>query len=346
MLSSAVSAVDVARFYGDVVAVEGFNLQVAPGEVRGLVGPNGAGKTTVLGMVLGLSGPDRGSLSVLGEPVGGPGAVTPAGVTGFVDSPVFYPHLSARRNLRLLARLDGGIDDRAVEAALARVGLAEVAGEKAGGYSLGMRQRLGLAGALLGRPRLLVVDEPTNGLDPVGRADVLQIVRELADAGVAVLLSSHQMDDVEALCSTVTVLSGGRVVFDEGLAALRGQAPSPAYRLRVADPAAALAVAGRQRPVEVTAAATPPGRPPVLTVVGEESDVDRYLADLVGSGVAVREFGPLLSPLEALFIRLTGAGSEADVDGGAGAGADTDPPPAGPAAAPGPSDRAPVGARS
>lgn len=310
---AAVCALGVSRFFGDVVAVEDLDMRIGPGDVRGLVGPNGAGKTTVLGMVLGLSGPDRGSLSVLGDRVGGPGSVVPRGVTGFVDSPAFYPHLSGRRNLQLLARLDGVTTDAAVGTALERVGLAELAGAKAGTYSLGMRQRLGLAAALLGRPRLVVLDEPTNGLDPTGRGYVRDILRELAGDGVAVLLSTHQMDDVEALCSAVTVLAGGRVAFDGDLAALRRQAPPPAYRLLASDPGAARAVADLVPGVRVAAAG---GGRPVLTVVGREPDVDRYVAELVGSGVAVREFGPLQSPLEALLQELTGqaaAGSGPDV---------------------------------
>ncbi len=303
-LDAALSAIGVSKFYGDVIAVDKLSLQVRRGEARGLVGPNGAGKTTLMAMVLGLSRPDRGSLTVLGQSSSTGRGGTPAGVSGFVDTPTFYPHLSARQNLRLLADLGGRIASRDIEPALERVGLGEVGGDRVGGYSLGMRQRLGLASALVGRPRLVVLDEPTNGLDPGGKRDVREVIRDLAAADVAVLLSSHQMDDIEALCSTVTVMSGGRVAFDGDLRSLRASAPAPVYRLRTSHRDAALRVASHAAGVEIVAG-TPSVDRGLLTVRAQQAAVDRYLADLITDGVAIREFGPLLSPLEALFIQLT-----------------------------------------
>src|SRR6185312_6399198 len=173
------------------------------GQVHGLVGPNGAGKTTLLGLLLGLAVPDRGTLEVLGARVGRTLAL-PDGVAGFVDGPGLYPSLTARQNLAALAALRGD-DARGVDDALSQVGLADVADDRVRGFSLGMRQRLGLAAALLTRPRVLVLDEPANGLDPVGTRHVHRVLNQLAVDGASVILSSHRMDDLAGLCHEVTL---------------------------------------------------------------------------------------------------------------------------------------------
>src|SRR5437879_6686699 len=209
----AVRARDITKCFGEVVALDGIDLDVAPGRVHGLVGPNGAGKTTLLGLLLGLAVADDGRLEILGTPVGR-ALAAPDGVAGFVDGPGLYPSLTARQNLAALAALRGrdartaGIDD-----VLDQVGLTDVADERARGFSLGMRQRLGLAAALLTKPRLLVLDEPANGLDPAGKKHVHGVLSRLAADGATVVLSSHRMDDLEALCSEVTILAAGRVAF-------------------------------------------------------------------------------------------------------------------------------------
>ena len=224
-----------------MVALDGVDLDVAPGQVRGLVGPNGAGKTTLLALLLGLAQADRGELEIFGCPVRRTLAL-PAGVAGFVDGPGLYPSLTARQNLAALARLrgdgSGGIDD-----VLHRVGLSDVADDRVRGFSLGMRQRLGLAAALLTTPRLLVLDEPANGLDPAGTRHVHHVLTELAAGGTAIVLSSHRMDDLAALCSEITLLARGRVVFSGPIAELAAGAGELDYRLRTSDPAAARRVA-------------------------------------------------------------------------------------------------------
>jgi ABC-2 type transport system ATP-binding protein len=209
--TSAVTARGITKSFGNVLALDSMDLDVADGQVHGLVGPNGAGKTTLLGLLLGLAVPDQGRLEILGRPVGRRLAV-PAGVAGFVDGPGLYPALTARQNLAAVGRLRGldarcaaGVDD-----ALGQVGLTDVADDRVRGFSLGMRQRLGLAACLLTRPRLLVLDEPVNGLDPAGRHHMQHVITRLARDGTAVLLSSHRMDDLEALCSEVTILATGR----------------------------------------------------------------------------------------------------------------------------------------
>src|SRR2546421_5586573 len=178
-------------------------MDVAPGRVHGLVGPNGAGKTTLLGLLLGLALAERGSLEILGAPVRR-ALAGPDGVAGFVDGPGLYPSLTARQTLAALAALRGrdartaGIDE-----VLDEVGLTDVADDRVRGFSLGMRQRLGLAAALLTTPRLLVLDEPTNGLDPAGQNHVHPVLSELAAGGTAIVLSSHRMDDLASLCSEI-----------------------------------------------------------------------------------------------------------------------------------------------
>src|SRR6266542_4503519 len=208
----AVRACGITKCFGEVVALDGIDLDVAPGQIHGLVGPNGAGKTTLLGLLLGLAVADGGTLEVLGTPIGRALAAAD-GVAGFVNGPGLYPSLTARQNLAALAALWGSARTAGIDDVLHQVGLTDVADDKLRGFSLGMRQRLGLAAALLTKPRLLVLDEPSNGLDPAGKKHVYGVLTRLATDGTSVVLSSHRMDDVEALCSEVTIVDTGRVVF-------------------------------------------------------------------------------------------------------------------------------------
>jgi ABC-type multidrug transport system ATPase subunit len=226
----------VKRFGPAVTAVDGVDLAIAAGETFGLLGPNGAGKTTTLRMLLGLVRPTSGWIRVLGLPPGSPAALAKTGSMGEV---AFYPFLSGRDNLRTAARRCS-IGDKQVEAVLGRVGLAERAADKVAGYSLGMRQRLGVAVALLKDPQLLVLDEPSNGLDPAGQLDMRALIRQLGAEGRTVVLSSHDMDEVEDLCSRVAVMGGGRLLAEGSPAQLRGQ---PRLWLRAEPPDQAAAVA-------------------------------------------------------------------------------------------------------
>ena len=294
----------ITKYFGEVVALDGVDLDVSAGQIHGLVGPNGAGKTTLLGILLGLAVADQGTLEVLGQPAGRSLQV-PDGVAGFVDGPGVYPSLTARRNLVELARLRGYNAKADVDDALAQVGLADVANDKVRGFSLGMRQRIGLAAALLIRPRLLILDEPSNGLDPSGRKHVHEVLRRLAADGTAVLLSSHQMDDLEALCSEVTIVATGRVVFSGPLGKLADESHPVDYRLRTSDPAATRQVSGKTP--GVTVHPTPAGRPDPDTLVirANVPAIDALIPRLVSAGVAVRELSPVISPLEAAFLALT-----------------------------------------
>src|SRR5882672_6120424 len=235
----AVRADGITKCFGDVVALDGVDLNVTQGQIHGLVGPNGAGKTTLLGLLLGLAVADGGRLEILGTQVGRAFAA-PDGVAGFVDGPGLYPSLTARQNLAALAALRGrGAATAGIDEVLDEVGLTDVAGDRVRGFSLGMRQRLGLAAALLTMPRLLVLDEPTNGLDPAGKNHVHRVLTRLVADGTAVVLSSHRMDDVEALCSEVTIVSTGRVVFSGPVDKLSAESGELDYRLVTTDAATA-----------------------------------------------------------------------------------------------------------
>lgn len=312
--TSAVRARRMSKSFGDVVALDGIDLDVAEGQVHGLVGPNGAGKTTLLGLLLGLTVADSGTLEILGSPVRRTLAL-PDGVAGFVDGPGLYPSLTARQNLRAQASLRGegagGIGD-----ALEQVGLTDVADDRVRGFSLGMRQRLGLAAALLTRPRLLVLDEPANGLDPAGTRHVQRVLTALAADGTSIILSSHRMDELAALCSEVTILATGRVVFSGPVGKLAAETGQLDYRLRTSDPVATRRIAAETADLRVLPDDDLLQRQDsdALLLRGALPALDRLVARLVNAGVAVREFAPVVTPLEAAFLALT-EGGPARADG-------------------------------
>jgi ABC-2 type transport system ATP-binding protein len=300
------------RFRGGQVAVDHIDLVVPHGAVFGFLGPNGSGKTTTIRMLLGLVRPTAGEFDVLGRSMPGGALDVLPRVGALVEGPAFHPYLSGWANL---ARLDAGdrtVDPRTskrrIGEALERVGLAAAARKRYRNYSLGMRQRLGLAGALL-RPRdLLVLDEPTNGLDPQGTREVRTLVRELAAEGATVFLSSHLLPEIEQVCTHVGVMSRGRLVTQGTLAELRDVA---AARLRVV-------VAGpdaMSRAVEVLARAGL-GNPDVedAVLVAPLGDVrpEDLNRELVLAGVGVRELVVERPDLEDVFVSLTGEGFDVD----------------------------------
>lgn len=315
MHSTVVRARGLTKAFGDVIALDGVDVDISAGQIHGLVGPNGAGKTTLLGLLLGLAMADGGTLQILGAQVGR-GLAVSSGVAGFVDGPGLYPTLTAYQNLAALAALRGKPDSCSadVEGLLDRVGLADVAGDPVRGFSLGMRQRLGLAAALLGKPRLLVLDEPANGLDPAGKRQVHRVLADLVDAGSTVVLSSHRMDDLAALCDEVTLLSAGRVVFTGPVRKLAAEGGELDYRVVTSDPGGARRMAAGTPGLSETL----DGRrgqahadDQALVVRGPEAAVDELVARLVGAGIAIRELGPVVPALEAAFLALTD-----DLDGG------------------------------
>jgi ABC-2 type transport system ATP-binding protein len=303
----AVRASGLVKRFGARTAVDGVELTVAPGQVRGLLGPNGAGKTTLLRMLFGLIHPDAGAVWLLGRALDGLGGEALEEVGGFVEEPAFYPYLSGRANLSLLARLDAGPTAAAVQGALERVELDGRGDDRVAGYSTGMRQRLGLAAALLRSPRLLLLDEPTSGLDPAGTRTVASLVRELASEGVAVLLSSHQIGELERVCDSYTVMREGRVVWDGSAGELIAQAPASAYALATSDDELALRIAHDQ--IGVRAGRSRRGE---LTLSVHEGCLDELVFALGDARVAIRRLETLVSPLETMFFALTSDGPALD----------------------------------
>jgi ABC-2 type transport system ATP-binding protein len=226
MSEHAIHTQQLTKRYADKLAVDGLDLEVRQGEVFGFLGPNGAGKTTTIAMLLGLVRPTSGHAALLGHDVTDPRALPRAlrQVGAMIEAPAFYPYLSGRDNLRVLARLTG-TDERRCDAVLGQVDLERDARKRVSAYSQGMKQRLAIAAALLHEPRLIVLDEPTNGLDPMGTVEVRELIRSLVGGGRTVFLCSHVLHEVEQLCGRVAIMKQGRLVAAGPVAELlrRGQ---------------------------------------------------------------------------------------------------------------------------
>jgi ABC-2 type transport system ATP-binding protein len=295
----------LVKRYRDLLAVDHIDLNVRHGDVYGFLGPNGAGKTTTLRMILGLITPSEGTAELFGRDPMRCGARALQGVAGFVEAPRFYPYLSGRKNLELLAALDGDGAATRIDEVLDVVELAPRAKHKVGGYSHGMRQRLGIAASLVRRPRLLILDEPATGLDPAGMRDMRTLIRGLAAEGITVLLSSHQLPEVQELCDRVAIVDGGRVVYEGALSDLRRQGGA-GYRLRTSDDARALEIARAQHGI---------GHPALgehgLAFEAQEHDVGELSLALGEAEVAILALTPELATLEDLFFRLTEGPGEA-----------------------------------
>jgi len=290
----------LVKRYGEIVAVDHVDLTVQPGDVYGYLGPNGAGKTTSLRMMLGLIRPSAGLVRVFGgDPLAGVAALKD--VAGFVEEPRFYPYLAARKNLELLAALDGGNAVSRIDEVLEVVDLSDRAGDRVGSYSHGMRQRLGIAAALLRKPRLLLLDEPTTGLDPGGIRDMRALIRRLADDGITVLLSSHQLSEVEEVCNRVAIIRSGSIVFEGHLDDLR-RSSTTTYRLQTTDPERAVAVCEAQPGIRDVTAGEPSGE--IVFTAGEEAVPDLSVA-LGEAGIGISALIPQRPSLEDLFFQFT-----------------------------------------
>jgi ABC-type multidrug transport system ATPase subunit len=289
----------LSKRYGDRLAVDSVSLTVRRGEVYGFLGPNGAGKTTTLRMVLGLVRPTSGRAVVLGDAPGSPPVV--ARVGALVEGPGFYPYLSGRDNLRVMARYQR-VDDRAVDAVLDRVDLRSRGGDRYSRYSLGMKQRLGVAAALLGDPDLLVLDEPTNGLDPAGMADMRALLVDVAAGGQTVVLSSHLLAEVQDVCDRVGVIAGGRLLAEGTVAELRG---ATAVLLRARPLDLALAVAMRVSGDDAVEVVHGGGDDALRVHAGPEL-IPQLTRELVGAGVDVLEARTVERSLEEVFLAMTG----------------------------------------
>ena len=288
----------LVKRYGELTAVAGVDVTVDAGDVYGFLGPNGAGKTTSLRMMLGLIRPTEGTVRLFGlDPWESVRALE--GVAGFVEAPTFYPYLSGGRNLELLAAFDGGAAPGRIEQALHAVELSDRARDKVGGYSHGMRQRLGIAAALLREPKLLLLDEPATGLDPGGMRDMRLLVRRLADEGLTIVLSSHLLAEVEELCNRVAIMQRGKVAYEGEISALK-QTAGGSYTLQTTDDAKALAVCQAQPGVE--GARLVSGK---VTFTASEQAVAALSQALVEAGALIRVLTPHSATLEDLFFTLT-----------------------------------------
>jgi ABC-type multidrug transport system ATPase subunit len=300
-MTSAIETHGLTKRFGAVTAVDDVSLTVAEGERYGFLGPNGSGKTTTIRRLLGLVYATTGTANVLGEPVPKRLSRVLPDIGALIEGPAAYPHLSGRRNLVLLdAAGPGGVRRSRrgrVGEVLEAVGLAAIDSRPVKAYSLGMRQRLGLAAALLRKPRLLVLDEPTNGLDPQGIAEVRQLLLEVNRQGTTLLVSSHLLAEVELLCTRVGVLDRGRLILEQDLADL--QTPTGRVIVRTPDVSRAAATVGA-RLVETTQHG----------LVVAVDDVAALNAELVIAGIRVVGIAPQIRTLEDVVLSITTHGSD------------------------------------
>ena len=303
-MTRAVATAGLTKRFGQQVAVDRIDLSVPTGSVYGFLGPNGSGKTTTIRMLLGLIAPTDGSVELLGESIPQTIQTTLPRVGALVEGPAFHPYLSGRANLARLDAADRTASGRTaasrVNTALERVGLAAAAAKRYRAYSLGMRQRLAIAAALLQPRDLLILDEPTNGLDPQGTREVRHLVASLATEGTTVLVSSHLLSEVEHLCTHIGVMSRGRLVAQDSLSGLRERAGS---RVEVLTPDASDAV----RVLTGLGADVSAAEDRVIGQPGDAAPED-LVASLVAEGVRVRGFSVSSVSLEDVFVELTGEG--------------------------------------
>src|SRR5213083_196597 len=300
-----VETADLTKRFGERTVVRDVELRVPRGTAFGYLGPNGAGKTTLIRMLLGLTPATSGSMQLLGRPVPGERAAALARVGAIVEEPRFHGYLTGRENLAVIAAAREWEAHRRIEGALGRVGLVERADERVSTYSLGMRQRLGVARALLADPELLILDEPTNGLDPAGIHEFRGMIRGLVAEGRTVLLSSHLLDEVEKICDAVAIVDHGRVVMQGSLAELRGDRQT--ILLGSSDGVRVQALLAAH-PAVRSAAQTPEGirvtlRPDFPTTAEDAAaDINRFLVE---QGLFVHRLEPTRASLEERFLEIT-----------------------------------------
>jgi ABC-type multidrug transport system ATPase subunit len=303
MADLAIRATGLTKQYGPGTGVFDLDLSVGTGEIFGFLGPNGAGKTTTMRMLVGLVRPTAGTVSVLGHPAGSRQSL--AGVGALIESPALYPHLSGRDNLRILARYAGLPGDR-VDQVLAEVEMTDRADVPFRTCSLGMKQRLGVAVALLKDPALLILDEPTNGLDPAGMAGMRELIAELRRGRRTVLLSSHLLAEVEHLCDRVAVISHGRLVATGTVDELRGGAGAGRLTIRADSPEHAAELVRRHRGVRSVLVVE--GRLEVSVASGQAAAINRLLVE---AGLDVHDLRQEEATLEDAFFELIADGQQA-----------------------------------
>lgn len=305
MTDAAVTTRGLVKRFGEQAAVDGIDLEVPRGAVYGFLGPNGSGKTTTIRMLLGLVLPTAGEVDLLGAPMPDASSRVLPRVGSLVEGPAFHPYLSGRANLTRLDAADRFADPatsrQRIDAALDRVGLLHAARKRYRAYSLGMRQRLAIAAALLQPRDLLVLDEPTNGLDPQGTREVRSLISSLADEGATVLVSSHLLSEVEQVCTHLGIMRAGRLVAQGDVGTVRGGA-RPVVEVATAMPTEAADVLTRLGLVDVRV------EDGSVRADGSGVEPESVVAALVGAGVGVRGFAVRTPSLEDLFVALTGEG--------------------------------------
>ncbi len=304
----AIKTSNLTKRFGDQAAVNEVNLSVPKGSVFGFLGPNGSGKTTTIRMLMGLAEATSGDIELLGQEIPKSLEAALPKVGALVEGPAFYPFMSGRNNLLRIDAADrfsdGSTRAARVDAALERVGLTNAAKKKVHAYSLGMKQRLGLANALLKPREILVLDEPTNGLDPQGTREVRNLIRSLADDGITIFVSSHLLSEIEMLCSHVAVMSAGKIVAQGSIEDLRNEEPTRLV-MRTSDTDKALELLAAKGLTN-------------FRIVGDQLscevdsgfDVAGLNAALVKAKVPVLEIRLERSSLEEKFVKLTGEGFE------------------------------------
>jgi ABC-2 type transport system ATP-binding protein len=300
----------LTKRFGDRVAVDDVDLRIPRGSAFGYLGPNGAGKTTLIRMLLGLTDATAGTMRLLGRPVPADRAAALARVGAIVEEPRFHRHLSGRENLAVIAAAREREAHGRIEGALARVGLSKRADERVKHYSLGMRQRLGVARSLLADPELLILDEPTNGLDPAGIHEFRAMIGGLVAEGRTVLLSSHLLDEVEKICDAVAIVDQGRVVMQGSIAELAADGEQTIL-IATSDEERAIALLADHRAVSSAAPAPEGIRVRFRTDVEAEAAADDISRRLVLAGLAIRRFEPARASLEQRFLEITSRLEEA-----------------------------------
>jgi len=308
----ALATHELRKSYGSRLALDGLELSVPTGVVYGFLGPNGAGKTTTMRVLTGLIHADGGSIELLGRPFTGRDRQRLFDVGALVETPAFYPYLSGRDNLRALAASGAQVPAPRIDEVLDIVGLRERSGDKVSRYSLGMKQRLGIAGALLNDPKLLLLDEPSNGLDPAGIVAMRETLRHLASIGKTVFISSHLLAEVQQMADVVGIIAAGRLVREGSMKELLASEGIVRVRVQPEEIPAAAATLGRlTSPDRVSASTLGPGWISVQITPDRSSEVNRTLAE---TGIYASEMSGG-NDLEELFLTLTAASSSTDRDG-------------------------------
>ena len=293
----------LTKRYKNVVAVDDLSMEILRGRVYGLLGPNGSGKTTTMGLLLGLLKPTSGTFSLFGSPDGHEASLRRVGA--IIESPAFYPYLSGFQNLKYYQIISGGGSEEEIESLIDRVGLAGRGNDRFRTYSLGMKQRLGIAYALLGDPDLVFLDEPTNGLDPEGMIEVRELIRSLGDGNRTVLLSSHLLHEVEQVCDSVAIISKGRLIAQGEVSQLVAMSGSEQIRTKTTDNSKAHQILSALDWVEDVDT-----HEDSLLVTAPIERSSEITAALARSEVYVAEMVPVRRSLEEYFLEVTGDGKE------------------------------------